>query len=78
MNNTLFKVQFHYNVFVSRAKLKPQSGVFFQGKYHLVDNVICNVPTKGVFRKGMQPNWLMECEITQDKFKIINNICYIG
>lgn len=49
---------FHYNKPASRMLGKTQITVHYDGKCHIVDNVICNVPTKGRHRKT-QPYWVM-------------------
>lgn len=78
MDNTKIMFWYHYNVVETRKRRKPCVGLFIKGQYMLVDNIECNVPVKGVFRTGMQPNWVMQGEVEQTKFEIKNNIAYIG
>ena len=49
---------YHYNKPASRAAKKPVISVHFKGTCHLVDNIICNVPTKGRIRKS-QPYFVV-------------------
>ncbi len=42
---------FHFNKPASRAAGKPQISVHTAGKCHIVDNVICDVPTVGRIKK---------------------------
>lgn len=72
-----FKFWFHYNVPATRKEGKPKAGVHFAGKYYIVDNVICEVPTKGMYRAGKRPNWVVGGEINYSQFSIKNDICYI-
>ncbi len=66
---------FHYNKIVSRKYGKPKITVHYDKKCHIVDNIICNVPTKGHTRKE-QPNFVIKgkCSI----FVIENNVCKIS
>lgn len=73
-----FKFQVHYNVPESKKKNKPQAGVWYMGKYHLTQNVEINVPTKSVHSPGNRPNWLIEGEIEQTRFKIYTDKIVIG
>lgn len=49
---------FHFNKPASRAAGKPKITVHHAGVCHIVDNVVCSVPTKGRVRKT-QPVFVM-------------------
>lgn len=75
---TKFTFWFHYNVPHTKQKGKTQAGVFYRGQYNVYDNVICNVPTRGMHRAGKRPNWVVGGEIEPHRIKVVNNICHIG
>ena len=49
---------FHFNKPASRAAKKVQLTVHYKGACHIVDNVVCKVPTQGRLRKT-QPMFVM-------------------
>ena len=54
---------FHYNKPASQQKKKPQITIHYKGACHIVDNLECDVPTKGRLR-NQQPRWVVagKCE----------------
>ena len=75
MSNKKEKVfWFHYNKPASLSNKKPQISVHYDGVCHILDNLVCKVPTTGCIRKR-QPYFIMKgkCE----KFKIKNGIAII-
>jgi hypothetical protein len=42
---------YHYNKPASRSRGRPVISLHFAGRCHLVDNIVCDVPTYGRIRK---------------------------
>ncbi len=49
---------FHFNKPASAKAKKPQISLHYHGACYIVDNIICNVPTRGHVRKS-QPVFIM-------------------
>ncbi len=49
---------FHYNKPASSQAKKPQITIHYDKQCHIVDNVICEVPTAGRIRNS-QPRWVV-------------------
>lgn len=64
---------FHYNKPASRQRLKPVISVHYQKRCVLVDNIVCNVPTKGKLNKR-QPFFTIIGDAKS--IEIIDNIAY--
>lgn len=65
---------FHYNKPTSQRVGKAQISVHYKNTCHIVDNVICNVPTYGHISKR-QPRFVMKGKA--QKLVIENNIAKI-
>ena len=50
---------FHYNKPVSLKNGKPQITIHHNNTCHIVDNIVCNVPTYGHLRKE-QPRFVIK------------------
>lgn len=50
---------FHYNKPESKKEKSPKMSVHFDKKCHIVNNIVCNVPTKGRINKKRQPHFVM-------------------
>lgn len=50
---------FHYNKPASQKAGKPQISLHYRKQCIIADNLICNVPTWGVYRKT-QPRFVMK------------------
>jgi hypothetical protein len=50
---------FHYNKPASREQKKPVISVHYKDQCFLVENIVCNVPTKGKLNKR-QPYFVMD------------------
>lgn len=66
---------FHFNKPASQREGKPQVSVHFKGACHMVDNVVCDVPTVGRSRKT-QPKFVM-CGLAEN-LEIKNGIATIS
>lgn len=66
---------FHYNKPASKKEGKPKITVHYAGKCHLVDNIVCDVPTFGHLRNE-QPHFVIKgkCQI----FDIKDGICRVA
>lgn len=62
---------FHFNKPATAKAGKPQITVHIKKACHVVDNVICRVPTEGRLRK-QQPKFVMAGDCSA--FKIRNNV----
>lgn len=49
---------YHYNKPASKAAGRPRITVHYRGACHLVDNVVCKVPTAGRIR-STQPHFVI-------------------
>jgi hypothetical protein len=65
---------FHYNRPASIKNGKLVVSLHFSGKCHLVDNVVCDVPTKGRSRKT-QPRFVVAGKA--ESITIRDNIAFI-
>jgi hypothetical protein len=65
---------FHYNKPSSQRTGKTQVSVHFNNTCHIVDNVICEVPTTGKISKR-QPRFVMKGKAK--KLTIKNKIAYL-
>jgi hypothetical protein len=50
---------FHYNKPASQKAGKPQISLHFMKQCHIVDNIICGVPTRGRVQSKRQPQFVM-------------------
>lgn len=50
---------FHFNKPMSRLAGKPQISIHYKKTCHIVDNIVCNVPTKGHIKK-QQPHFVIK------------------
>lgn len=66
---------FHYNKPQSTKAGKPQITVHYDGICHIVDNIICNVPTFGHLRT-QQPRFVIKGKTKN--FRIEKNIALIN
>lgn len=66
---------FHYNKPQSLKANKPQITVHYNGVCHIVDNIICNVPTFGHIRKA-QPRFVIKGKTKE--FVIENGVAHIN
>lgn len=64
---------YHYNKPASAKSGKPQITVHYNKVCHIVDNIICSVPTFGHLRKE-QPKFVIK---GKGELKIKNNVAYI-
>jgi hypothetical protein len=64
----------HMNKPASQKAGRPVISLHFRGKCHLVDNIVCNVPTSGRTRKT-QPLFVMAGKASS--VRIENGIAYI-
>lgn len=66
---------FHFNKPASIKAGKVQVSVHWDGACHIVDNVVCNVPTQGRIRKT-QPRFVM---VGKARYMIVSNgVAYLG
>lgn len=70
-----YRFYFHYNKIQTLKEGKPQVSVHVKQKCHIVDNVICNVPTFGKINKT-QPKFVVQGKA--EKFEIRDNVMYIS
>lgn len=66
---------FHFNKPASRSAGKPIISVHYQKKCTLVENVVCNVKTRGKIRKT-QPVFVITG--TAQTIEVIDNIAHIN
>ena len=66
---------FHYNKPASQRTGSPKISVHHDHVCHIVENIVCDVPTVGKINKR-QPIFVMKGKCTN--FKIIKGIAYIS
>lgn len=66
---------FHFNKPATQRTGKPQVSVHYDKVCHIVDNVVCSVPTEGKINKR-QPRFVMRGKC--NKFIIKKGIGYIS
>lgn len=72
--NKKYSFFFHYNKPQSKLNNKPIISIHYRGNCMLVENIVCNVPTKGKINKR-QPFFVV-CGKAQS-IEIINKIAFI-
>jgi hypothetical protein len=68
---------FHYNKPATAKAGKPQITVHYRNKCHIVDNLVCNVPTRGHLKKD-QPRFVIKGAVPESKFVIKEGVAYLG
>ncbi len=59
---------FHFNKPASKSAGKVQVSLHYRGVCHILDNVVCNVPTEGKL-KNRQPRFVMVGKASELKIK---------
>lgn len=75
MTDKKYSFFYHYNKPISAKRGKPAISVHYRDTCLIVDNIICNVPTKGKINKD-QPHFVI-CGKTND-FQIVDGVAIIN
>lgn len=65
---------FHFNKPASQRAGKPQISLHYKGACHIVDNLVCNVPTWGRLSKR-QPRFVMVGDAAE--IQLDNDAAYV-
>jgi len=67
---------YHYNKPASRKVGRPQISIHYNKVCHIVDNIICGVPTKGRITVRRQPHFVMVGRC--NSFEIVEGVAYVS